>query len=150
MTGLNFLKTKQIPFESNTIFADIKFGVVAKEQDANSNSSLAASATKPVKLKKTFNLIPFVEFCNQKVRHILAYMLRLLESHENHSIVDGGIKGRAELDDNKCHLKYFVQGRSFSSERKENLKKLAEKSSRIALFTPISGPLVLVLSSGGL
>ena len=50
--GLDFLRTKQFPFVPNTDVVDnIKLGVVTKEQDDDSISSLAASVTKPPKEK---------------------------------------------------------------------------------------------------
>ena len=48
--GLDFLKTRYFPFVPNTDIVDnIKLGVLNKEQDDDSISSLAASVTKPPK-----------------------------------------------------------------------------------------------------
>ena len=46
----DFLRTKQLPFEQNTAVVDnIEPSVVTKEQDNDSTSFLAESATKTVK-----------------------------------------------------------------------------------------------------
>ena len=51
--GPDFLRTKQFPFVPNTDVVDnIKIGVVTKQQDDDSISSLAASVAKPPKEKK--------------------------------------------------------------------------------------------------
>ena len=58
--GPDFLRTKQFPFVPNTDVVDnIKLGVVTKEQDDDSISSLAASVTKPPKEQST-NLIHLI------------------------------------------------------------------------------------------
>ena len=50
--GPDFLRIKQFPFPPNTDVVDnIKLGVVTKEQDDDSISSLAASVTSPLRNK---------------------------------------------------------------------------------------------------
>ena len=62
MRGPDFLRTKQFPFVPNTDVVDnIKLGVVTKEQDDDSISSLAASVTNSPK-EQSINLIPFDKF----------------------------------------------------------------------------------------
>ena len=150
--GLDFLRTKQFPFLPNTDVVDnIKLGVVTKEQDDVSISSLAASVTKPPK-EQSINLIPFGKFCSyQKLLLVTAYVLRLLPSHESHRTLDGSIADPVELDEAERHLQHLVQGESFNTERKDLLdNKSVKKSSRIAQFTPFIGPHGLIRSSGRL
>ena len=60
--GPDFLRTKQFPFVTNTDVVDnIKLGVVTKEQDDDSISSLAASVTKHPKEQST-KIIQFDKF----------------------------------------------------------------------------------------
>ena len=75
--GPDFLRTKQFGFVPNTDVVDnSKLGVVTKEQDDNSISSLAASVTKPPK-EQSINLIPFDKFSSyQKLLRVTAYVLR--------------------------------------------------------------------------
>ena len=146
----DFLRTKQFPFVPNTDVVDnIKLGVVTKEQDDDSISSLAASVTKPPK-EQSINLIPFDKFSSyQKLLRVTAYVLRLLPSHESYRTVDGSIADPVELDEAERHLQYLVQEESFSTERKDLLdNKSVKKSSRIAQFTPFIGPHGLIRSSG--
>ena len=57
--GPDFLRTKQFPFVPNAdVVYNIKLGVVTKQQDDDSISSLAASINKPLK-EQSINLIPF-------------------------------------------------------------------------------------------
>ena len=109
--GPDFLRTKQFPFVPNTDVVDnIKLGVVTKEQEDDSISSLAASVTKPPK-EQSINLIPFDKFSSyQKLLRVTAYVLRLLPSHESYRTVDGSIADPVELDEAERHLQYLVQG----------------------------------------
>ena len=86
--GPDFLRTKQFPFVPNTDVVDnFKLGVVTKEQEDDSISSLAASVFKPPK-EQSINLIPFDKFCSyQKLLLVIAYVLRFLPSHENYRIL---------------------------------------------------------------
>ena len=106
----DFLRTKQFPFLPNTDVVDnIKLGVVTKEQDDDSISSLVASVTKPPK-EQSINLIPFDKFSSyQKLLRVTAYVLRLLPSHESYRTVDGSIVDPVELDEAERHLQYLVQ-----------------------------------------
>ena len=147
--GPGVLRTKQFHFVPNTDVVDnIKLGVVTKEQDDDSISSLAASVTKLLK-EQSINLIPFDKFSSyQKLLRVTAYMLRLLLSHESHRTVDGSIVDPDELDEAERHLQYFVQGESFNTEIKDLLDNKSDKrSSRIAQFTPFIGPYGLIRSS---
>ena len=148
--GPDFLRTKQFPFVPNTDVVDnIKLGVVTKEQDDDSMSSLAASVTNFPK-EQRIHLIPFDKFSSsQKLLRLTAYVLRLLPSHESYRTVDGSIADPVELDEAERHLQYLVQGESFNTERKDLLNnKSVKKSSRIAQFTPFIGPHGLIRSSG--
>ena len=150
--GPDFLRTKQFPFVPNTDVVDnIKLGVVTKEQDDDSISSLAASVTNSPK-EQSINLIPFDKFSSyQKLLRVTAYVLRLLPSHESYRTVDGSIADPVELDEAERHLQYLVQGESFNTERKDLLdNKSVKKSCRIAQFTPFIGPHGLIRSSGRL
>ena len=150
--GLDFWRTKQFPFVQNTDVVDkIKLGVVVKEQDDDSISSLAASVTKPPKEQST-NLIPFDKFSfHQKLLRVTAYVLRLLPSHEGYSTVDGSIADAVELDEVERHLQYLVQAESFNIERRDLLdNKSVKRSSRNAQFIPFIGPHSLIRSSGRL
>ena len=152
--GPDFLRTKQFPFVPNTGVVDnIKLGVVTKEQDDDSISSLAASITKPPK-EQSNNLIPLDKFSSyQKLLRVTAYVLRLLPSHESYRTVDGSIADPVELDEPETErlLQCLVQGESFTTERKDLLdNKSVKKSSRIAQFTPFIGPHGLIRSSGRL
>ena len=150
--GPDFLRTKEFPFVPNTDVVDnIKLGVVTKEQDDDSISSLAASVTNSPK-EQSINLIPFDKFHSyQKLLRVTAYVLRLLPSHESYRTVDGSIADPVELDEAERHLQYLVQGESFNTERKDLLdNKSVKKSSRIAQFTPFIGPHGLIRSSGRL
>ena len=82
--GPEFLRTMQFPFVPNTDLVDnIKLGVVTKEQDKDSISSLAASVTKPPK-EQSINLIPFDKFSSyQKLLFVTSYVLCLLPSHKS-------------------------------------------------------------------
>ena len=147
--GPDFLRTKQFPFVPNSDVVDnIKLGVVTKEQDDDSISSLAASVTKPPK-EQSINLIAFDKFSSyQKLPRVTAYVLRLLPSHESYRTVDGSIADPVELDEAERHLQYLVQGESFNTERKDLLdNKSVTKSSRIAQFTPFIGLHGLIRSS---
>ena len=117
MRGHDFLRTKQFPFVTNTDVVDnIKLGVVTKEQDNDSISSLAASVTKPP-MKQSINIIPFDKFSSyRKLLRVTAYVLRLLPSHESYRTVDGSIADPVELDEAERHLQYLVQGESFNTE----------------------------------
>ena len=150
--GPNFLRTKQFPFLPNTDVVDnIKLGVVTKEQDDDSISSLAASVTKPPK-EQNVDLIPFDKFSSyQKLLRVTAYVLRLLPSHESYRTLDGNIAHPVGLDETKRHLQYLVQGEPFNTERKDLLdNKSVKRSSRIAQFTPFIGSHGLIRSSGRL
>ena len=118
--GPDFLRTKQFPFVPNTGVVDnIKLGVVTKEQDDDSISSLAASVTKPPK-EQSINLIAFDKFSSyQTLLRVTACVLRLLPSHESYRTVDGSIADPVELDEAERHLQYLVQGESFNTERKD-------------------------------
>ena len=98
--GPDFLRTRQLPFVPNTDVVDnIKLGVVTKEQDDDSISSLAASVTKPPK-EQSINLIPFAKFSSyQNLLRVTPYVLRLLPSHESYRTVDGSIADPVELDE---------------------------------------------------
>ena len=152
MRGPDFLTAKQLPFVPNTDVVDnINLGVVTKEQDDDSISSLAASVTKPLK-EQLINLIPFDKFSSyQKQFHVTAYMLRFLPSHESYRTVDLSIADPAELDEAEHHLQNLVQGEFFNSER-EALpdNKSVKKSSLIVQFTAFIGPDGLIRSSGRL
>ena len=115
MGGLDFLRTKQFPFVPNTDRVEnIKLGIVTKEQDDDSISSLAASVTKPSK-EQGINQIPFDKFSSyQKLLRVTAYMIRLLPSHESYRTVDGSIPDTVEIDEAERHLQYLVQGESFN------------------------------------
>ena len=115
--GPDFLRTKQFPFVPNTDVVDnIKLGVVTKEQDDDSISSLAASVAKPPK-EQSINLILFDKFSSyRKLLRVTAYVLRLLPSHESYRNVDGSIADPVELDEAERHLQYLVQGESFNTE----------------------------------
>ena len=148
--GPDFLRTKQFPFVPNTDVVDnIKLGVVTKEQEDDSISSLAASVIKPPK-DQSINLIPFDKFSSyQKLLRVTVYVLRLLRSHESYRTVDGSIADPVVHDEAERHLQYLVQGESFNTERKDLLdNKSVKKSSRIAQFTPFIGPHGLIRSSG--
>ena len=137
LRGPDFLRTEQFPFVPNTDVVDnIKLGVVTKEQDDDSISSLAASVTKPPK-EQSINLIPFDKFISyQKLLRVTAYVLRLLPSHENYRTVDGSIADPVELDEAERHLQYLVQAESFNTERKDLLdNKSVKRSSRIAVYS---------------
>ena len=147
--GPDFLRTKQYPFVPNTDVVDnIKLGVVTKEKDDDSISSLAASVTKP----QSIHLIPFDKFWSyQKLFRVTAYMLRLLPSHENYFTVDGSLVDPVELDEAERHLQYLVQGESFDIERKDLLdNESVKRSSGITQFTTFIGPHGLIRSSGQL
>ena len=150
--GPDFLRTKQFPFVPNTDVVDnIKLGVVTKEQDNDSISSLAASITKPPKEQST-NLIPFDKFSfYQKLLRVTAYVLRILPSNESYRTVLGSIADPVELDEAERHHQHLVQGESFYTERKCLLdNKSVTKSSRIAQFSPFIGPHGFISSSGRL
>ena len=127
---------KQFPFVPNTGVVDnIKFGVVTKEQDDDSISSLAASVTNPLK-EQSVNLIPFDKFSSyQKLLRVTAYVLRLLPSHENYRTVNGSMADPVELDEAERHLQYLVQGESFNTEKRNLDNKSVNKSSRIAVYS---------------
>ena len=150
--GPEFLRTKQFPYNPNTDVVDnIKLGVVTKEQDDYSISSLAASVTKPPK-EQSVNLIPFDKFSSdQKLFLVTAYVIRLLPSHESYRTVNGSIADPVELEEAELHLQYLVQGGSFNTERKDLLgNKSVKRSSRILQFTPFIWPHGLIRSSGRL
>ena len=135
--GPDFLRTKQFPFVPSTDLVNkIKLGVVTKEKDDDSISSLAASVTEPPK-EQSNNLIPFDIFSSyQKLLRVTAYVLRLLPSHESYRTVDGSTADPVELDKAERHLQDLVQGEYFHTERKDLLdNKSVKKSSRIAQFT---------------
>ena len=102
--GPDFVRTKQFPFVPNTDIVDnIKLGVVTKEQDDDSISSLSASVTNPP-IEQSINLIPFDKFSSyQKLLRVTAYVLRLLPSNESFRTVDGSIADPAELDEAVHH-----------------------------------------------
>ena len=105
MRGPDFLRTKQFPFVPNTVVVNnIKLGVVTKEQDDDSISSLASSVTKPPK-EQSINLIPFDKYSSyQNLLRVTAYVLRLLPSHESYRTVDGSIADSVELGEAERHL----------------------------------------------
>ena len=88
----DFLRTKQFPFVPNTDAVDnIKLGVLTKEENDDSNSSLAAFVTKPPK-EQSINLIPFDKFNSyHKLFRVTVYMLRLFPALESYRTVDGSI-----------------------------------------------------------
>ena len=152
MRGPDFLRTKQFPFVPNTDVVDnIKLGVVTKEQNDDSISSLAACVTKPLK-EQNNNLIRFDKFSSEQKRlSVTAYKLRLLPFHESYPTVDSHMADPVELDETERHLQYLVQGESFNTERKDLLdNKSAKKSSHIAHYTPFIGRHGLSRSSGQL
>ena len=128
-----------------------KLGVVTKEQDDDSISSLAASVTEPPKEQST-NLIPSDRFSSyQKLLRVTAYVLRLSSSQESYRTVDGSVADPVKLDEAERHLQYLVQGESFIIERKDLLgNKFVKKSSRFSQYTPFFGPHGLTRSSGRL
>ena len=150
--GPDFLRTKHILFEPYIdVVENIKLGVVTKEQDDDSISSLAASVTKPLQEPSNI-LIPFDKFSSyQKLLRVTAYMLRLLPSHESYRTVDGSTAVPVELDEAERHLQFLVQGESFNTEKRDLLDNHSVKrSNRIAQFTPFIGPHGLIRSSGRL
>ena len=138
--GPDFVRTKQIPLVSNTDVVDnIKLGVVTKEQDDDSISSLAASVTKPPNERST-NLIPFDEFsCYQKLLPVTVYVLRLQPSHENYHTVDGSIADHVEHDKAERHLQYLTTN---------PLRGLATLLSLRRLFGRMASSVLLVGSDG--
>ena len=132
----DFLRTKKLPFVPNTDLVDnIKLGVVTKEQDDDSISSLAASVTKPLK-EQSINLIPFDKFNSyQKLLRVTAYC---------------SIAEAVELDEAEGHLQYLVQGESFKTDKNNLNNKYVKRSGRIAQFTPFIGPHGLICYSGRL
>ena len=108
--GPDFLRTKQFTFVPNTDVVDnIKLGVVTKEQDDDSISSLAASITNSPK-EQSINPIPFDKFSSyQKLLRVTAYVFRLLPSHESYRTVDGSIADPVELDEAERHLQYWFK-----------------------------------------
>ena len=152
MRGPDFLRTKQFPFVPSTDVCDNnKLGVVTKEQDDDSISSLALSVTKLLK-EQSINLIPFDKLSSYpKLLRVTAYMLCLLPSHEKYSTVDGSIADPVELDEAERHLQILVQGESFNTERRNLLdNKSVKMSSRIAQSTPFIGPHSLIPPPGRL
>ena len=150
LRGHDFVRTKQFPFVPNTDVADNnKLGVVTKEQDEISITSLAAPVNKPPK-EQSINLIPFDKFSfYKKILRVTGYVLRLLPSHESFRTVDDSIADPAELNKAARHLQYLVQGESFNTERKDLLdNKSVKRRSRIAQFTLFIGPHGLIRSSG--
>ena len=138
--GPHFLRTKQFPFVPKTDVVDnIKLGVVTKEQDDESISSLAASVTKSLK-EQSVNLIPFNKFSSYQILlRVTAYTLRLSPSHESYRTVDGSITDPFELDEVTRHRQYLVQGESFNTARRDLDKKDVKRSSRIAQLLRILG-----------
>ena len=114
LRGPDFLRTKQLPFVPNAEVADsIKLGVLTKEQDDDSISSLAASVTKPLR-EQSINLFPFDEFSSyQNLLCVTAYMLRLLPSHESYRNVKGSVADPVQLDETERHLQFLVNRGSF-------------------------------------
>ena len=134
--GPDFLRTKEIPFEPSTEVANnIKLGLVTKKTD-ETNTSLAASVTKSTK-EPPPQLIAFDKYSSyEKLLRITAYALRLLLSHKCYRNADGSI-----IDEAERHLQYLIQGESFNAERKYLLEnKPVKRSSRIAPFSPFTGP----------
>ena len=126
----------------NTDVVDtIKHGVVTKEQDDDSISSLAAFLTNPLK-EQSINLITFDKFSSyQKLVRVTAYMLRLLPSHESYRTVPDPV----ELEEAERHLQSFI------TEKEDLLdNKSVKKSRRIAQCTSFIGPHGLICSSGRL
>ena len=149
--GPDCLRTKQFSFVPNTDIVDnIKFGVVTKEQDDDSISSLAASVTKPPK-EQIIILIPFDNFSSyQKLLRVTAYMLRLLPSHGIYRTTDGSIASPVQLDETERHIQYLIHGESFNTEKKDLVDNKSDKrSSRIAQFTPFIVPRGLIRCSEG-
>ena len=91
MRDPDFLRTKQFPFNPNReVVKKIKLGIVTKEIE-DTNTSLAASATKSTN-EPPPQLVPFDKFGSyQKFLRIIAYILRLLPSHECYRKIDGSI-----------------------------------------------------------
>ena len=147
-----FLRFKQLPFVPNTDAVDnIALGVVTREQDDDSISSLASSVTEPIK-EQSINLISFDKFSSyQKLRLVTAYMLRYLPSHEKYRAVEGSIAEPVELDEAELHLQHLLQGEPFNTERRDLVdNKSVKRSSGIAQFTPFIGHHGLIRSSGRL
>ena len=105
MRGPDFLRTKQFPFVPNAdVVNNIKLGVVTKEQDDDSISSLAAFVTKPLK-EQRINLFSFEKFSSyQKLLRVTAYILLLLPSCGNYRPIDGSIADSVELYQAETHL----------------------------------------------
>ena len=147
--GPIFLRTKEFPFEpSIEKFKNIKLGIVNKKTD-KTNTSLAASVTKSTNEPPT-QLIPFDKYSSyQKLLRLTAYAIRFLPSHECYLNADGSIIDPTELDEAERHLQYLVQGESFNAERKDLFEnKPIKRSSRIAPFSPFTGPNSLIRSVG--
>ena len=136
--GPEFLKTKQLPFESsNEIVKKIKLGIVTKEID-ETNTSLAASVTKSIR-EPPPQIISFDKYSTYlKLLPITAYALHLLTSHECYRSADDKIIDPTAHDGAERHLQYLVQRESFNAERKYLLKnKSVKQSSRTAPFSPL-------------
>ena len=118
MRGPDFLRTKQFQFEPRTdVVNNIKLGTEANKTD-DTNTSMAASATKPTKEPplQIFLVDKFSSY--QKLRRITAYILRLLISHECYRNIDSIIIDPTEFDE----VQYIVRGESLTSERKISWK----------------------------
>ena len=147
--GPDFLRTKEFPFEPSTeVVNNIKLGIVTKET-GETNTSLAASVSKPTK-ELPPQLILFDNYSSyQKLLRITAYALRLLPSLECYRNADGSIIDPTELDEAERHLPYLVQRESFNAETKDLLEnKTVKRSSRIAPFSHFIGPNCLIRSAG--
>ena len=102
--GPDFLRTKEFPFSPGIEgVKSIKLGVVIKEID-ETNTSLAASATKSTK-EPPPQLSTFDKYSSyQKLIRITAYALCLLPFHECYRNVNGSIIDPTELDEAERHL----------------------------------------------
>ena len=147
--GPDFLRSKHFPFETSTeVVNNIKLVIVTKET-ADSNISLAASATKSTN-EPPPQLIPFDKYSTyQKFFRITAHILWLLPSFECCRNIDGSIIDPTEFDGDEHHLQYLVLGTSSTFEIKELLRnKSVKRSSRITPFFPFVGPNALIRLSG--
>ena len=147
LKGPEFLKTDQWPFQPSEDFRQKLKQVKPDPTDELVAESSSMLSENHVAIAKTFE---WQKYCSyDKLLRIVAYVLRLLPKNSDYRTDTGANIDPSELENAEQHLFYLTQSESFQVEKRNLLKSTPlSKTSKLAQFSPFTGPNGLLRASG--